>query len=191
VRNSWYGGLLLAVLLGGCAQAPLRTCEPTRTLYVVGHGWHSGIVVERADLVSRVPALAADIGREGYVEVGWGEERFYQAPDATLAMGLRAVLQRNASVLHVVPFTGPPRGYFAQSEVIEVRTDEPGYSAALDFIAATFKPGIERLGPSRYGQGGFYRAEGSFHLFNTCNSWVAGVLEKAACRSAGQGEPGH
>ncbi len=174
------GGLLLAVLLGACAQQP--PCEPTRTLYVVSHGWHSGIVVERADLVSRVPALAADIGREGHVEIGWGEERFYQAPEATLAMALRAVLWRNASVLHVVAFTEAPRRYFAQSEVVEVRTDEPGYAAVLDFIAATFRPGLKRLGPSRYGKGWFYPAEGSFHLFNTCNRWVAEALQKASCR---------
>jgi len=175
--------LFLTLLLSACAQHPVRTCEqPTRTLYVVSHGWHSGIVLERRDLVERLPALAADIGREGHVEIGWGEERFYQAREATVLMALRAALRRNASVLQVVPFTGPPRRYFASSEVVEVRTDEAGYAGALAFVAGTFKPGLERLGPSRYGEGWFYRAEGAFHLFNTCNSWVAEALEKVSCR---------
>jgi hypothetical protein len=62
-----------------------------------------------------------------------------------------------------------------------VPTDEAGYAAALDFIAATFKPPLERLGPSQYGAGGFYRAEGAFHLFNTCNNWVEAVRKKAKC----------
>ena len=171
---------VLALLLAACAHQPSeKVCQPTRTLYVVSHGWHSGVVVERAELQKRLPGLQA--GNEKYLEVGWGEERFYQAKETSAAMALRAVLKPNPSVLHVVSFSSTPRSQFAQSEVSEVRTDEAGYGAALDAIAGTFKPQLERLGPSLYGQGWFYRAEGSFHLFNTCNTWVAGVLEKAAC----------
>lgn len=175
--------LVLAILAAGCAllPPPSTSCAPTRTLYVVSHGWHSGIVVGRGDLVQRLPELGADLGRDGHVEIGWGEERFYQARETTLWMALRAVLQPNASVLQVVPFTGPPRQHFASSEVREVRTDEAGYAAALDFIGASFAREPQRLGASLYGNGWFYRAQGSFHLFNTCNTWTAAVLEKAAC----------
>lgn len=175
----------LALVLNGCAHPPL-TCEPTRTLYIVSHGWHRGIVVERSDLVKRLPALAADLGHEGYVEIGWGEERFYQARETTAGMALRAILWPNASVLQVVPFAEPPRRYFPQSEIVEVPVDEIGYEAALAFVAASFtrtpQQGVIRLGRSLYGAGWFYRAEGSFHLFNTCNTWVASALDKAGSR---------
>jgi uncharacterized protein (TIGR02117 family) len=174
-----YGGVALAVLLSACAQSAIRPCEPTRTIYVVSHGWHAGIVVEREDLLQKLPALPAR--NEKYVEIGWGEERFYQARETSLSMALRAVLQPNPSVLQVVPVPGTPRSYFAGSEISEVGTDDAGYSAAVSRIASTFKPGLERLGPSLYGQGAFYRAEGSFHLFNTCNTWVAAVLDGVAC----------
>jgi uncharacterized protein (TIGR02117 family) len=169
--------LLFCNALAACAQQP--ACDATRTLYVVSHGWHSGIVVERSDLVQRLPGLVLAEG--ALVEIGWGEERFYQAREETVGMALRAVLQPNPSVLQVVPFGGSPREYFAGSEIAEVPTDEAGYAAALDFIAATFKPPLERLGPSQYGAGGFYRAEGAFHLFNTCNNWVEAVRKKAKC----------
>jgi uncharacterized protein (TIGR02117 family) len=168
---------LCTLLLSACA--PLRPCEPTRTLYVVSHGWHSGIVVEREELAQRLPAL--ELGQHRYVEIGWGEERFYQARETTIGMALRAVLQPNPSVLQVVPFSETPRAYFASSEISEVKTDHAGYAAALARIAASFKPGLERLGPSLYGGGGFYRAEGSFQLFKTCNTWVAAVLDQVAC----------
>jgi uncharacterized protein (TIGR02117 family) len=171
--------IAMSALLGACAHQ--TTCEATRTLYVVSHGWHSGVVVERAELAKRLPALAAEIGRDGLVEIGWGEERFYQAREPSVGMALAALLRPNASVLQVVPFRGAPRSYFAGSEVVEVRTDEAGYSAALAYLAASFEPELERLGRSLYGEGWFYRAEGSFHLFNTCNTWVAAVLKKAAC----------
>jgi uncharacterized protein (TIGR02117 family) len=172
--------VILAVLLSACAyQPPTSGCQPTRTLYVVSHGWHSGIVVEHAELLRYLPELQA--GDRKYLEIGWGEERFYQARETSVGMALRAVLRPNPSVLQVVAFDDPPPRYFARSEVKQVKTDEAGYAAAVAAIAASFKPGLERLGPSLYGEGRFYRAEREFHLFNTCNSWVAEVLKKAAC----------
>jgi hypothetical protein len=97
--------LLFCSALAAGAQQP--ACDATRTLYVVSHGWHSGLVVERADLVKRLPGLA--LGEGSLVEIGWGEARFYQAREATPGMALRAVLQPNESVLQVVPFAGSPR----------------------------------------------------------------------------------
>lgn len=171
---------VLCSLLGACAQP--RLCDgPARTLYVVSHGWHSGIVVERDALVQRLPALATELPELPHVEVGWGEARFYPARDTNALMAFRAVLWRNDSVLHVVPFAHPPGSYFPQ--VKELRTDEAGYAATVDVIAASFKPGLQRLAPSLYGNGGFYPAEGKFHLFNTCNDWVERALEAGRCES--------
>jgi uncharacterized protein (TIGR02117 family) len=180
--------LVLASLLHGCAPrwiSPDATtaCQSPRTLFVVSHGWHTGLVVERRDLVKLLPPLAADIGGEGYVEVGWGEERFYQAPETTVGMALRAMFQRNSSVLQVVPLDRPARDYFRQSEVTEILVEEQGYRAALAFLAESFTrtpaQGVIRLSPSLYGNGWFYRAEGSFHAFNTCNTWAARAIDRA------------
>lgn len=178
--------LALLFFLKGCASQPIDreapACRPLQALYVVSHGWHTGIVVKRDDLVKLLPPLAGDIGNEGYAEIGWGEERFYQAGTGTPGLALRAVLWPNSSVLQVVPFTGPPHRHFPQSEVIEVRVEKAGYAAALAFIAGSFTRtpdrGVARLGPSQYGNGWFYRAQGSFHAFNTCNTWVARAIEK-------------
>lgn len=178
--------ILCTALLAACAQP--RPCEPTHTLYVVNHGWHSGLVVEREELLKKRPGLGPDLGQARYVEVGWGEEDYYQAREPHFGMALAAVLWLNRSVLQVVPFDEPPRRYFPQSEIREVRTDQAGYDAALGYIAESFKrtPGLDRQGPSLYGQGWFYRAKDSFHLFNTCNRWTARALDAAKCTSARQ-----
>ena len=179
--------LALVFSLEGCASQPVyreaeASCASLRVLYVVRHEGHTGIVVKRDDLVRLLPPLAADIGREGYVEIGWGEERYYQAGTGTWGLALRAVLWPNSSVLQLVAFEGPPGSHFTQNEVVELQVAEAGYGAALAFIADTFTRapdrGVVRLGPSLYGSGWFYRAEGSFHLFNTCNTWVAKAIEK-------------
>jgi uncharacterized protein (TIGR02117 family) len=181
--------LLAAVsFLHGCALQPISpdapaACQSPRTLFLVSHGWHTGIVMERKDLVALIPPLAGELGEEGYVEVGWGEERFYQARETTVGMALRAVLQPNPSVLQVVPLPRPAREYFPQSELAELRVEEEGYRALAAFVAESFTRtparDVIRLSPSLYGNGWFYRAEGSFHAFNTCNTWVATAMEKA------------
>jgi uncharacterized protein (TIGR02117 family) len=180
--------LALGWFLQGCAAWPISpegstACRSPRTLFVVSHGWHTGVVVERKDLVKLLPPLAGDIGEEGHVEVGWGEERFYQARETTVGMALRAMIQRNSSVLQVVPLASPVRDYFRQSEVTEILVEEQGYRAALAFVAESFTrtsaQGVIRLSPSLYGSGWFYRAEGSFHALNTCNTWAARAIDKA------------
>jgi len=179
--------LLVAGFLYGCALQPLSpdapACRSPRVLVLVSHGWHTGIVLERKDLVRLVPALAQDIGREGLVEVGWGEERFYQARETSVGMALRAVLQPNPSVLQVVPLPRLARDYFKHGEIAEIRLEEEGYGALVAFVAASFtrtpEQGVIPLSPSLYGNGRFYRAEGSFHAFNTCNTWVARALAQA------------
>lgn len=180
--------LALVFFLKGCASQPIdrgesETCRWPRALHVVRHGGHTGIVVKGNDLVALLPPLAGDIGSGGYVEIGWGEERYYQAGTGTVSLALRAALWPNSSVLQVVSFSGPPGSQLTPNEVVEVRVDEAGYAAALAFIAESFARtpdrGVVRLGQSLYGSGWFYRAEGSFHLFNTCNTWVARAIEKS------------
>lgn len=180
--------LWLALLVAGCAQQPQRSaatqvCGCGRVIQVVSHGWHTGIVLGREDLAKSLPAIAGDLGEHQYVEIGWGDGEYYPAEKGSLRLALRALFRPTPSVLQVVPFTGPPHEYFPGSGVAEVPLDEAGYRAVLGFVAETFRRtpagGVVRLGPSQYGEGWFYAAEGSFHAFNTCNTWVARGMRKA------------
>lgn len=153
-----------------------------RAFHVVSHGWHTGIVVSRRDLIGVVPELAKDFGSGEYIEVGWGDERFYQAQKVTLTLALRAIFWPTSSVLHVVAVPYPPRRFFPESEVVEVSVPRAGYEKLLVFLAGsftrTYDNDIVRLGSGLYGDSRFYRAEGNFHAFNTCNTWVAASIEK-------------
>ncbi len=56
-----------------------------------------------------------------------------------------------------------------------------GYEKLLAFVARSFSRtsgnGVIKLGPGLYGNSWFYRAEGVFSAFNTCNTWVANSIE--------------
>jgi len=159
----------------------MAACAQPQAIYVVRHGWHTSIVVERSDLVERIPALARDFSSGRYLEIGWGDERFYRAQSPTLAMGIRAIFWPSSAVLHIVSVPETPRRYFAGGEILELTVPGSGYRELLSHVVASFRrpsgDEVIKLGPGLYGYSWFYRANGVFYALNTCNTWVAQSIE--------------
>jgi hypothetical protein len=86
-------------------------------------------------------------------------------------------------VLHVVGFGAPVTDHFAAGEVVALRLSRRGFDALADFVHAEYQRDRDgaplRLGQSLYGSGWFYAAHGRYHLFNTCNTWIARALSTA------------
>jgi uncharacterized protein (TIGR02117 family) len=178
--------LFILSMLGGCAAPPAElptVSEAAKVVYVMGHGWHTGLVVRRADIPDGIWPEQTDFPEAQYVEVGWGDKDFYQASEPTFGLALKAALQSTASVLHVVGFAIPPEDYFPASEVIAVRLSLHGFTHLVAFIHQTYKRDAHGraipLGPGWYEHSKFYLATGTYHLFNTCNTWVAKALRAA------------
>jgi len=178
--------LIFASLLCACTTEPLNSpmineCEELRTFYVINHGLHTGIAVKRKDLTNILPSLENDLDDGKYVEVGWGDERFYQARTVTPGLVIQAMLWPTSAVLHLVGIPDTPQRYFPGNEILEISVPQPGYEKLLAYVAETFErtedDHITRLGHGLYGNSHFYRAKGVFHTFNTCNTWVAKSIE--------------
>ena len=157
--------------------------EPARVIYVMGHGWHTSLVVQRAELLT-ASGLSITTSRQGiYLEIAWGDKDFYQAREPTFALAIQAAVKSTGSVLHIVGFTLPPEAYFPTSDVFTVRLSLPGFAALSTFIHTTYKRDAQgrtiSLGQGWYGDSTFYLAEGRYHLFNTCNNWLARALHVA------------
>lgn len=179
--------LLLLIFADGCTMVPLPTaeqgpCRDPRTVYAVNHGRHVGLVIEAADLAAAFPSLAETLRQEDYVEIGWGDLRYYQAEEKTIAMSLSALFLPTPSVLHIAAFRGQPDRYFTGLEVIGLRVEEAGYENLLNHVAKSFARTEEgepiRIGPGLYGRSWFYQADGTFHACYTCNTWMANALAK-------------
>jgi len=170
---------------------------PSNEIFIVSHGYHSGIIVSRAalaDAASRrgltaLGAIAARFAGFDRVEIGWGDERFYRevptVGSLTVPLALRALLRPgNPSVLHVVGVGADPRATFAHSDLVRIELGAAGFARLLDKLEATFAraPGgalPQELGRGLYGISLFFRANGAFHIFNVCNHWVADLLDAA------------
>ena len=101
----------------------------------------------------------------------------------TSRLGLRAAFRSTSSALHVAGFSEPVLERFAGLDVVLVPLDPPARDKLSQFIAQSFvRDGSGhaiRLGPGYFRESGFYLATGRYHLFNTCNTWVARALRAA------------
>jgi len=197
-------GVILFILLGACAApatspwmdevdrvgnerskilVPADDGAARKPVYLVSQGWHTGIVVRRADLPTAVWPESEDFPGAEYLGVGWGDRDFYQSPEFSAWLAFKAIAWPTPSVLHVVGFSGPVASYYLHSEVVELELSQRGLEHLSGFIHDSFErhgaARSARLGPGLYGHSAFYLARGKFHLFNTCNVWTARVLRAA------------
>lgn len=182
----WF--LVLLGVTGGCAPPPSelpRPDEPGVVIYVVGQGWHTGLVIRRQDIAETVWPERNDFPEAQYLEVGWGDQAFYQAEEGSLRLALQASFSSAASVLHVIGLRIPPEAFFLRNEIIAVRLSPRGFTRLSVYIHNTYKKDAAgqamALGPGWYADSRFYLAEGRYHLFYTCNTWVAQALQVAGC----------
>lgn len=152
-------------------------------IYVVSHGWHTGFVVSAARMKNDLPKLVQRFEDAVYIELGWGDKGFYQAPKITAGLTLKAIFWPTESVVHAVSVPEDVKGYFQNSQVEEIYLGSGEYNALVKFISGSFykneKSEIADLGNGIYGDSRFYKGVGDYHLMNTCNKWTAKGLKSA------------
>lgn len=180
--------MALAAAVVACAGPvaglyPPAPGAPCKTVWVAGHGWHTGIIVATRDLAEGALAAASAFPGQRYLEFGWGDEDFYRAEEIGVGRALKAVFWPTDAVMHVTAFSAAPAAYFPASEVIAVGLSEAGFRALVAALDDSFAPGadgaLRPLGPGKFRTSGFFAARGIYFLSNTCNNWTAGILRAA------------
>jgi len=182
--------MVIVAILVGCQGAikgmcPLKNEALSKSIYVVSHGWHTGIVFKRDDINDRIWPENKDFFFAEYIEVGWGDAGFYQASEISVWLGIKALLWPTESVLHIVGFNGQVMDYFPASEIVEIKVSKKALDALSAFIQNAYQKDDNnrsvKLGPGLYGKSAFYAAVENYHLFNTCNVWTARAIRTAGC----------
>ncbi len=158
---------------------PGAKTEPTETVYVVNHGWHTGIVVPAAILPATARPPWEAVQRSQYLEFGRGDEAFYRG-DRTPIIALRAMFWRNPAVLHVVAMNESPEVFFPYSGIIKIHASKDGFARLCAYLSESYAIDATRnpieLGNGIYGTSRFYRAAGHYYFPNTCNKWTARAI---------------
>jgi uncharacterized protein (TIGR02117 family) len=183
--------LLLIVLLDGCSS--IFTKELIKRdeianfpVYVVDHGGHTGVVLNRELAKQYLPSINEEFVHSRYIEFGWGDEDYYHAKEKTSKLKLQAVLYPTNAVLHVAEVPIDPEKYYPNIEIKKLLVTCAGFQNMLRYIYKTFKRDSKgnpvKTGKGLHVHGLFYHANGKFHVFNTCNTWTAKILKEAGLR---------
>lgn len=181
----------LLIILIACAACSVTTEEaylpsemgPSKDIYIVDHGLHSGIIIEKSDLPCTSLPEKDDFPRARYLEFGWGDQAFYQAKKPTLMLALRALFTPTLSVLYVVGIPAPPEQYYRGSDVMTLQFSKAEFDNLVRYISDSFerdeygRSSVVSDGPHSGSR--FYLATGKYHAFNTCNTWTENAIRSA------------
>ena len=183
-------GLMIfsVALLSGCTKAnsalypPNPNSTDNKTVYIVNHGIHTGIILPQ-NYAGPYMRTFDDFKNAKYLEIGWGDETYYQSKVNTLWMGIKALFLPTNSVLHVAALQTEPIVYFAKKEVLPLKLSNRGFIRLVEYIDKSFSLNENnqtiKLQRGLYGKSRFYSAEGIFHLLNTCNTWSAKAIHSS------------
>lgn len=129
----------------------------------------------------------ANVDKEIYVAIGWGDRGFYLETetwdDLKLSTTFNALLLPSRSCIHI-DYTSP--NYYPSAKRITITAEQ--YRDLVEYIRRSIKRDEKghpiQIHGFAYGQtDAFIEAHGSYHLLNTCNSWIGRALAKGGVRT--------
>jgi uncharacterized protein (TIGR02117 family) len=152
-------------------------------VFVVQQRWHTGIIFRTEDVNPEIWPEIENYLHRNYVDVGWGDERFYQAQGDPVFLALRSMLAPTRSVLLVYPFSLPlRRSYGEESRIMRIPMNSEQHAALTSYVSGQYlRDSDGNIQPSTiHGESDlFFLAKGKYHLFKTCNTWVARGFKQA------------
>jgi len=179
-------GLACLMVLAACA-GPSRTIAPPpqagdcALIAVSSNGWHAGFYLP-ASAFAPDSALRSEFPDARWFAIGWGDVRAYPGPLGPVN-GFTAIAWPTGSLIHAAGLTRDPREAYLQDHV-DVAVSQAGLARLVEAIEAELErdqdggamvagPGLDPRGSA------FFEARSSYHLFNTCNVWLARHLRGA------------
>jgi len=192
VNHTMKGELIIVILflLTACSSEPsvvkhikMPAAVGQEEIYIVSHGWHTGIVIPAKTIQNHLPELKERFGDIPYIEFGWGDKDYYQAKEVTTGITLKALLWPTESVIHAVAVPVKANRFFANSKVENLCLGGREYTSLVRFISQSFykdeQGRILELKGGLYGNSQFYKGVGKFYFMNTCNNWTAKGLKSS------------
>jgi len=161
------------------------------TIYIVQEGWHTGIVLETNAIPDSLWHGISRFRQHVYLDIGWGDEFFYQEPGTNILLALRAAIFPTKSVIRVHGFRTDPIYYFSASATLfQMAVSPEQFYSLVNFIASSFiRDNNDEIILSERQERVkiFYMSKQHYHIFRTCNSWVCKALKESSIpiRSAG------
>ena len=153
-------------------------------IYLIKQYWHTAVVINKEDIDSTIFPEVNLFDDAGLIDFGWGDEEFYQHPGFDSGLAYKALFYATPSTLRVEGIGIPEQNYFDLSEIVVEFTISKNQ---LDTLCLYINNTVWRdndgeneiLSTKGLGRIIFFKAKGEYHLFNTCNTWLAKGLKQA------------
>ena len=147
-------------------------------IYVAKHGWHTAIIIEKSTLDTLFPELTRFFPKAYYLDISWGDKKYFMAPKGTVPLALRALLFPTNSVVRVMGYPERLKSYFSQDNIQSVRLSIHEVRQMTAFIKNTFKKDEEdKLIPVDKGST-FFMGDQKYWGIRTCNVWTARAVKR-------------
>ncbi len=168
------------------------TAKDGVTIYLTSSAVHADIIVPiTTDSLDWQTAFSntlfkGDISKASHLAFGWGDRGFFLETetweDLKLSVGLNALFLPSQSSMHVSFMR--PEHYL---DKVAVTITQKQYQKLSNFIDRSFAKGVngeyvQIHGYAYWNNDAFFDAQGRYHLFNTCNSWVGRALRESGIR---------
>ncbi len=164
-------------------SAGLARATPGEPLWVFDVGWHTGLVLSRAEMGPSLAALLRRSPRARYFVWGWGNRRYYMAAQPTSAMGLAALFPSRSVVLVQACRHKPPLCFSQGVRLRAVTVFRGGIVRLDDYLVHSLQNGahadLQPVAPGPYPHSEFFASGLSYDAFHTCNTWTAEALRAA------------
>jgi uncharacterized protein (TIGR02117 family) len=181
--------LLVAYLLSKVSVEKEANTTNEVPIYILTNGVHTDLVLPIKNELkdwSKDVLFENTYSKDSLVEwlaLGWGDKGFYlYTPtwdDLTFATAFRAAFGLSTSAMHATFYKKMTES--DRCKKIEISKEQ--YKKLITYIQNSFQSGkngsfIHIKTNANYGQNdAFYEAVGSYHLFNTCNTWTNNGLK--------------
>lgn len=153
--------------------------EKSNNVYLIKSRWHTGLIFKVDDIaINNIVALKL-FRNFNYVDIGWGDRDFYQSPkDFDLYLAFKALFIPTESVVRIEGYNYGIEDIISYSDYcIKFQFNNNELTNLLKFVDSTFSRGdknkliitLKRAGGNII----FFKSKYSYHVFETCNKWVA------------------
>ncbi|MBT8386100.1 MAG: DUF2459 domain-containing protein [Ignavibacteria bacterium] len=153
-------------------------------IYLIKQYWHTAVVINKKDIDSAIFPEVNLFDNASLIDFGWGDEEFYQHPGFDSGLAYKALFYATNSTLRVEGIGIPEQNYFDLSEIVVEFTISKNQLDTLclyinDTVWRNNSEEHEILSTKGLGRIIFFKANGDYHIFNTCNTWLAKGLMQA------------
>ncbi|MCX2742761.1 DUF2459 domain-containing protein [Mangrovivirga sp. M17] len=177
---------LIAIILTWIpVNSDFDTSKGENQIYLSTNGVHADIIIPieyfDSDFINQ---LDADPSVK-YLSFGWGDQNFYlNTPtwaDLTFNNAVKALFIDSPTLIHLTKYSGISQ-HWVRTHVNQTQLEKLKSQILNSFEFKNDKLQVLE-GAGYHSNDNFYKATGSYNLFNTCNSWTNKVLKNSGLRA--------